>query len=150
MDIRPFDGNQASATELTDFHQLTLASAPDWANNAPTDYDSVIKKLRGGESPFGPTTHRAAYLDGKLIGDAEVSLPQEGSTQLAVLRITVHPDYRGRGVGTALLRHVAAECQALGRSVAEMWNLPLGGVGERWGRQRGFAVVTTRVNQTLA
>jgi GNAT superfamily N-acetyltransferase len=80
---------------------------------------------------------------------AAASLPGEGNTDVVVLRITVHPEYRGRGAGTELLRHVATEGRARGRSTVEVRNLPAGLIGAGWARRRGFALANTTVDQQL-
>jgi GNAT superfamily N-acetyltransferase len=43
-------------------------------------------------------------------------LPQQENQHLGFLDITVHPDHRRRGLGTALLRHAAERAAAHGRS----------------------------------
>ena len=149
MEIRLFDVDTASASELTGYHRLMVATAADWFSDAPTDYDSVIARARSRGSVFGPITRWAGYVEDVLVGFATASLPEDASTDVAVVRITVHPGYRDRGVGTALLRHLATECRVRGRTVLEAWHIPVGGVGERWARQRGFATVNTIVQQKL-
>ena len=149
VNIRVFDVDAAAANELTDYHRLIVATAADSSSDAATDYDSVIDTARSRHSVFGPLTRWAAHVEGTLVGFASASLPDEASTHLAVVRIVVHPAHRERGVGTGLLRHVAAECRALGRSVLEAWNLPVGEAGERWARNRGFATVNTVKYQRL-
>jgi GNAT superfamily N-acetyltransferase len=150
VDIRPFDASRAPSTELRDYYRLMVEGAPDWSDNPPGDYETVIEKVRKTESVFGPVTNWAAHVEGTMAGFVEVSLPREASTHLAVPRINVHPEYRGRGVGTGLLRRVVTECRAIGRSVVEAWHIPVGGVGERWALRRGFAPVHTTVQQRLA
>lgn len=150
MDIRLFDANRASATELTDYHRLMVASALDWGNSTPTDYETVIEHARNARSVFGPVTRWAAHVDDTLVGLVAVSLPEESSTDLAEVRINVHPEHRARGVGTGLLRHVGAECREIGRSTVEAWHIPVGGVGERWALRRGFVPVNTTVQQRLS
>lgn len=147
--IRPFDANQAPETELADYYRLMVASGPDWSGPPNRDYDAVIASARRKDSVFGPTTRWAAYADGTLIGSASMSLPQEASTHLVVVRVTVHPEQRGRGIGTALLRHVAAHVRALGRTTIEAWNVPEGKIGQAWARRRGFVTVKTKVEQRL-
>jgi GNAT superfamily N-acetyltransferase len=150
VDIRVFDVDTAAANELTDYHRLIVATAADSSSDAATDYDSVIERARSRHSVFGPLTTWAAHVNGTLVGFVSASLPEEASTHLAVVRVVVHPAHRERGVGTGLLRHVAAECRALGRSVLEAWNVPVGEVGERWARNRGFATVNTTRYHRLA
>ncbi|HJP75265.1 MAG TPA: GNAT family N-acetyltransferase [Pseudonocardiaceae bacterium] len=147
--IRRFDANLAPEAELADYYRLMVAIAQAWSGEPPGDYDAVIGSARKKETVFGPTDRWAAYADGTLIGFVTVSLPQEASTHLAVVRVMVHPEQFGRGVGTALLRHVAGEIRAIGRTTIEAWNVPAGKVGEAWAHRRGFATVKTTIQQRL-
>jgi mycothiol synthase len=150
VDIRVFEADRAEPGELDDYYRLAVASAPDWAAKTSSDRDSVLARARRTESVFGPVTRWAAHVEGTLAGYVQLSLPRDGNVDLAVPRITVHPDFRGRGVGTALLRHVVLECRTRGRSALEAWHIPVGGVGERWALRRGFAPVNASVQQRLA
>jgi GNAT superfamily N-acetyltransferase len=52
-----------------------------------------------------------------VVGRGMVSLPQKGNTHLAVVYVGVHPDHRGRGIGTALWEIGERAARAAGRTV---------------------------------
>jgi GNAT superfamily N-acetyltransferase len=52
----------------------------------------------------------------RVTGWYRLSLPQLENRDLGFLAMTVHPEYRRRGIGTALLRHAAERLSAQGRS----------------------------------
>jgi len=56
------------------------------------------------------TEHITAIVDGRVVGAAEVSFPLKDNTHLVEFELDVHPDFRRRGVATALL----AEIERLG------------------------------------
>lgn len=61
-------------------------------------------------------THFVAYDDGEAIGAARLREPEESTGK--VERFAVRPDYRKRGVGTALMERL--EAVALGRGIERM------------------------------
>jgi GNAT superfamily N-acetyltransferase len=83
-----------------------------------------------------------AYDDGRLVGEVCVELPWRDNTDMSVIRGQVHPDARGRGIGTALrdeaLRfseergrkrlHVGAYVGSDGVTVLDHWGLTRTGV----------------------
>lgn len=59
--------------------------------------------------------YRVAWVDGRPAGFTFVMLPTKDNLHLAEAEVTVHPDFRRRGIGTALLREVEAIARADGR-----------------------------------
>lgn len=62
-------------------------------------------------------THRAALLDGRLVGALRLVLPLRDNLGVAAVSLGVHPDARRRGTGTALLREALTLARAAGREV---------------------------------
>jgi GNAT superfamily N-acetyltransferase len=54
-----------------------------------------------------------------VVGHAAVVLPQTSNPRLASMHVVVHPDHRGRGIGTALLERAEAIAAAAGRTVLQ-------------------------------
>lgn len=50
--------------------------------------------------------HITASVDGRVVGTAEVSFPIKENLHMIDFEMDVHPEYRRRGVGSALLRRV--------------------------------------------
>jgi GNAT superfamily N-acetyltransferase len=59
--------------------------------------------------------------DAHVVGAGLLELPLSDNTHLAELRVSVHPDHRRRGVGTALAASLRAEAEAAGRRLASAW-----------------------------
>jgi mycothiol synthase len=69
--------------------------------------------------------------------------------QLAGIEMTVHPDYRRRGVGTALLLSMAARAATGGISTLVVEGLAAGGPGAAFASAHGFAVAERTARQGL-
>jgi GNAT superfamily N-acetyltransferase len=149
VDIRLFAADRASAQELEDYYQVVTASAADWSDEPPENCDVVVERLRNPSTVFGPATFWAACLYGRLVGFVRVSFPDRENADLVVVRCTVHPDFRRRGIGTDLLRFLLPEFRSRGRSSIEGWNIPQNGVGDRWALGLGFRQTNVRVVQRL-
>lgn len=61
-------------------------------------------------------THRAAVVDGRVVGALRLILPTKDNAALAFLDVAVHPDHRRRGIGTALLAEGVRLAAAAGRT----------------------------------
>lgn len=63
----------------------------------------------------------AAVCDGVVLGSLRLSLSDRDNTHLAMFSLSVHPDHRGRGVATALLRHAEERAAEDGRTTISSW-----------------------------
>jgi ribosomal protein S18 acetylase RimI-like enzyme len=59
-------------------------------------------------------SNRLVVVDGEPVGRLDVA---RGEREIVVLDISLLPEHRGRGIGTALLRDVLAEAAAAGKRV---------------------------------
>ena len=94
--------------------------------------------LEPGGSRSG--THRAAVLDGEVVGALRVILPMLDNPSMAVLDVAVHPGARRRGLGTALLAEgVRLACEA-GRTelITEVDEPQPGMPGRRFAEHAGW------------
>jgi GNAT superfamily N-acetyltransferase len=64
--------------------------------------------------------------DGVAVGLVDVHTPTYDNTNLAWVSVQVHPDHRGRGVGSELLAYGEQEARELGRTSlgTDNWDLP--------------------------
>jgi GNAT superfamily N-acetyltransferase len=85
---------------------------------------------------------------GSAQGFYHLRLPEPENRHRARLALEVHPEYRGRGVGRALLRHAAERAAENGRSVLSGGAI-LGSAGEAFARRSGAAPGLTDARRVL-
>jgi RimJ/RimL family protein N-acetyltransferase len=95
---------------------MTAARAVDAPWQPPMTLRRAEARLRHGwdgevEVPF------LGVVDATPVGVATVAVSEYDNLQLAWLGVAVHPDHRRRGYGSALLDHLLAQTQALGRTL---------------------------------
>ena len=76
----------------------------------------IVHKLRGLPC-FVPELDFVAEVDGKIVGHVIYSLAKVGAAEIEVLNfgpLSVHPDYKRMGVGSALMRHSITRAAELG------------------------------------
>lgn len=78
------------------------ADRPDESPRPATDHVALGRQL---VSPGGSRdgTHRAAVVDGGVVGALRLLLPTKDNPTVAVIDVAVHPGHRRRGIGRALL-----------------------------------------------
>lgn len=64
-----------------------------------------------------------ARLGGPMVGRVFLELPGEEGARTALIEVEVLPDFRGRGIGSALLAHAEAMADEAGRPVIEAYIL---------------------------
>jgi GNAT superfamily N-acetyltransferase len=92
-----------------------------------------------------------------VVGSASLALPRKDNTHTAHLAISVPPEHRRRGVGTAALAFLEAEAAASGRHVAQgdaSWSYDLGAdgagsPGREFARRHGYALALGDVQSRL-
>jgi mycothiol synthase len=150
IDIGPFDPTQAPEDDLVDYHRLVLAAGRvDRPDEEPPSYDSVVEHLQVPMTARGPSRFWAARRGGRLVGLANVSLPNDENESLAITDIRVHPEIRRAGAGTSLLRAALPTLREQKRSVVTGWGVTEDGAGARWASALGFRVVHHDVLQML-
>jgi GNAT superfamily N-acetyltransferase len=89
--------------------------------------------------------HWVAVCDGKVLGRLNFTLPDRDNTHMAEFNLSVHPDERRRGVGSALLRHAEERATEEGRTNLSTWipvpgpgNDAISGVGAAFLVSKGF------------
>jgi GNAT superfamily N-acetyltransferase len=84
--------------------------------------------------------HRAAVVDGEVVGALRLLLPLLDNTGVAIVDLAVHPAHRRRGVGTALLEEALRLAAAAGRTelMTEVDEPVPGSAGRRFALRHGW------------
>ncbi|QUQ72583.1 GNAT family N-acetyltransferase [Kutzneria sp. CA-103260] len=148
--VSPFDPDIGGRASLAEYAALVLASrAVDWPDGGPRrTAEMIIRRMCDPDPGEGERLRWAAHLDGRMAGFMMVIIPENGG--VGSVEITVHPECRGHGVGTALLRTVLSVLQDHGCAAIEGWWIAADGVGEQWARKRGFRRTHATVAQVLS
>lgn len=150
MHITSFAPLDASPAELDACVRLEQAAAavdrPD--EPVPTREATIARLTR----PPAPDRRRLHWLarcapTSEPIGIAQLMLLGEQSSDLAAFDITVHPEHRRHGVGTALLDEVASA--ASGRHSLLIEGLTDGSAGQAWASAQGFRVAQRTISLIL-
>jgi GNAT superfamily N-acetyltransferase len=98
-------------------------------------------------------THRAAMVDGAVVGALRVIVPLKDNPTVAILDVGVHPDHRRRGIGTTLLADGIQLVRRWDRTelVAEIDEPGPGTAGRAFAQHHGWScdLVETRRDLTL-
>lgn len=86
--------------------------------------------------PDEPTTYHLAYDGGRLVGVADLELPNLDNTGTGWMQLHVRPEARRRGTGDALWAHVAQRCRAADRKLV-VFEAAMDSPGEVFARRHG-------------
>jgi GNAT superfamily N-acetyltransferase len=131
----------------TDAVALLAAAAkldcPESLQPTPRSYAARLKYGWDGDPG---QSYLARDTDGFAVGLLSVDLPTYDNTNLAWFEVDVHPDYRGRGIGSHLLRYGEQLARRLGRNLLGLssWDLPK---ADAFARRHGFEQKAIEVNR---
>ncbi|ADD45733.1 GNAT family N-acetyltransferase [Stackebrandtia nassauensis] len=101
----------------------------------------------GNIHPDEHNEFRVARVDGRIVGFVQIGVPLRDNKHAAHIHGTVHPEYRRRGIGTALLTQATQSSRDQGRTLQTsntLETLPDGPLCDHAGRDfllhHGFAV----------
>ncbi|HEY1176120.1 MAG TPA: GNAT family N-acetyltransferase [Phytomonospora sp.] len=101
--------DDAAVRELAGLRRAQLAhDEPDHPGADPEVLAAFLRSPRPGNDFH----HWLVRADDRVVGYAELMLPQTENRTSAQLEGYVHPEYRRGGIGTALFRHCAAQAVA--------------------------------------
>jgi GNAT superfamily N-acetyltransferase len=114
MDIREFTADDAETVQAVVelLNAARKVDAPFAHPVTPAGYVGMIRYGWDGEPP----RPYAVRDGGALVGLVDISVSEWDNTHLAWASITVHPDLRRRGYGSALLDFTKEQARTLGRT----------------------------------
>lgn len=136
------DPDTATDDDASALHRLLAdAAAVDLPDDPPPTAGEVAARLRTRRDDRRTLRWVVRTGDG-LAGHLVLGLPVVDNPHLALFFVTVHPDARRRGTGTALLRAAVSTVAAQGRRtlMGEAWD---GTPGEAFCRAYGLRPVST-------
>ena len=112
---------------------------PDESPRPATDHVALGRQLvEPGGSRDG--THRAAVVDGGVVGALRLLLPTKDNPSVAIVDVAVHPHHRRRGIGSSLIAEGIRLASAAGRTelIAEVDEPGPGTPGREFARHHGW------------
>ncbi|MFC0533562.1 GNAT family N-acetyltransferase [Phytohabitans kaempferiae] len=111
--VKPLDPADEKAVEQA-YQVVEAAIAADVPDFPPVGRQRFLAELR---HPWPGASHERAVatIDGAAAGYVVIELPQLDNLDNADADLTVHPEFRRRGVGRALYDHVRGVVRGLGR-----------------------------------
>jgi GNAT superfamily N-acetyltransferase len=97
--------------------------------------------LPGWLDPYEPKRLFVARVDGRIVGRAIHEIQTEAATDVSWLSVEVLPEFRGRGIGSALYGAVLAVATELGRTTLQAYGLAMERPGDRLEAPTGFGSV---------
>jgi mycothiol synthase len=147
--ITAFEPAGASPAELEECFLLEQAAAAvDRPAEPAPSRESTFARLTRTSAPDRRRHYWLARAEtGRLTGIAYLMLLGDQPSDLAAIDITVHPQQRRRGAGTALLREVVTA--ASGRHALLIEGISDGSAGQAWADAEGFVVAQRTVQLTV-
>ncbi|HZE40364.1 MAG TPA: GNAT family N-acetyltransferase [Stackebrandtia sp.] len=126
----------------------TLASVPGFPPSVKSTRIIGLVRHRATER----VEHVLAKRDGRVVAAAEMNMPLLDNTHMVELELDVDPEFRGRGIGSALLTEVERRAAEYGRTTLVAFNAegPDGGesAGYRFATARGYAKAGADIRRT--
>lgn len=102
---------------------------------------SAEELLPNWTDPYAPKRLIVARVDGRIVARSILEYATEGGADTCALSVEVDPDFRGRGVGTALANRLDTLALEMGRPVAQAWVAAVETPGKRLTASTGIGSV---------
>ncbi len=123
------------------------------ANQDPDDvglgFAALVERMRNPFPGLGAAVYRLVRVDGRAVGFVYLRLPEDENRHMALVDVVIHPDWRRRGIGTAVLRGLLPELVGLDRRTVEGWLVVAGSPGDLWAKSLGFRTVRSVARMEL-
>lgn len=140
--LSPDDTERVAAA--VEVENATIAADSPWVH--PDSVERLQARLRYGWD-LEPAQHFTAAVDDQVVAVGYVHTPQHDNLDLAWMGVTVHPEHRHQGIGSAVVEELMAVSTALGRTKfgADCWDgHGFEGFVERFGFTRGSQAINRR------
>lgn len=139
VEISAFDPLSSTDADLAELHSVIMAaitlSHPEQTRSTLEQY---VQQIREPRSFNGLTSRWVAREDGHIVGHASATYPEHENRHLTLLMVTVAPERRRHGIGTALLRAVVPQLDVDGRPTVVGNGIKADSAGDVWARKWGF------------
>lgn len=142
MDIETLEPDPPAADVAGVHGVLAAATAVDRPGDPPPLLDEVAGRLRTRRQDRRLIRRVARDERGAIVGYGLLRLPDVDNVHLGLAEVTVHPEFRRRGVGTALIRAAVDTVAADGRRIV-LAESDEGSAGEHFCRGLGMRLVQT-------
>jgi len=136
--IERFDPATARSDAMRGFHALSnRIRAECWPDDPPREL-SVLRAAMTSVPAWWGVRWWVAWRDGRVVGSAELEMNcTKENRHLAWFDVSVLPEYRRQGIGTALLGTMAEAARADGRRLLTMGTVATAPDGEAFVRRLG-------------
>lgn len=149
MKIYELDDGPSVEDDLWDATELlNEAESLDSPGQPPFDYERIVRDFENRNASSWKSSMWAVRNAKRLTAYAYLDMPTLENTGTALIRLTVHPDYRRRGIGSAFLRTLLPVAEAAGRTRV-LGSVRENGPGMAWATEAGFSAVHGFVQQEL-
>lgn len=139
VEISVFDPLSATDADLAELYTVIMAAiALDYPEQRQSTLAQYVEQIRQPVSFHGLIRRWVAREGGRIVGHVSATYPEHENRHLTLLRVTVLPERRRHGIGTALLRAVVPELDVDGRPVVLVDGIKADGAGDVWARKWGF------------
>ncbi|GAA2261329.1 GNAT family N-acetyltransferase [Glycomyces scopariae] len=152
LELDPADGDLVSGA----FEVLRAAHAAD-APEAPAPHEGKFRLGLLHPVPDEDQTVLIAVRDGAVLGLADAGYPNRENLHFGWATITVHPEHRRQGVGSAVLDAFIADAKGRGRTTLTLdtrltWEdgVERSEAGRRFAEKHGFEAALTWINRRCA